>query len=424
MADKHINADGVIKLLKGRKYKWAQVHHTWKPNHADFNGSNHQALQNGMRNYHVNTRGWQDIGQHLTLFPDGTFLTGRNFGTNPAGISGYNAGAFMIEMIGDFDKGKDKLEGKQLQAALKVYNYLENHCGASILFHREKAAKSCPGTGIDKAKFVKAARNFKDDGSADVSVGGSSSSGGGSSKPKPSSSGKLSVDGYFGTATVRALQKALGTTQDGVLSGQNRNSITKAIESNAVDFGGSGSLVVKELQKLIGVNQDGLFGPATIKALQKYLGTAQDGKLSRPSLVVKELQRQLNSGKFGEKKTSSKAKSSGSKANLSVDGKWGEGTTKALQKALGTSQDGIISGQPKNSVTKALYGGTVSFKGNHGSQVIKALQRKVGVNTDGKLGPATVRALQKYLGTTQDGVLSRPSLVVKELQKRLNNGKF
>ncbi|GGP16460.1 peptidoglycan recognition protein family protein [Oceanobacillus neutriphilus] len=111
------------------------------------------------------------------------------------------------------------------------------------------------------------------------------------------------------------------------------------------------------------------------------------------------------------------------KANLSVDGKWGDSTTLALQKALGTPQDGIISKQPRNSATQSLYGNTVQF-GNGGSNVIVALQKKIGAGTDGKLGPGTIRSLQKYLGTPVDGVLSRPSIVVKEMQRRLNAGTF
>jgi hypothetical protein len=110
------------------------------------------------------------------------------------------------------------------------------------------------------------------------------------------------------------------------------------------------------------------------------------------------------------------------KANLTIDGKWGSSTTKALQKALGTVVDGMISNQIRNSVTNNLYGG-VTF-GSGGSLVIKALQRKVGAKADGYLGLETIRKLQSYLGTVVDGKLSRPSLVVKELQRRLNNGTF
>lgn len=119
---------------------------------------------------------------------------------------------------------------------------------------------------------------------------------------------------------------------------------------------------------------------------------------------------------------SSTAKKTNSKANLKVDGKWGKSTTRALQKSLGTTVDGVFSSQPRNAVTQALYGGVTW--GSNGSPAVRSLQRKVGSNADGKLGPATIRALQKHLGTPQDGVLSRPSMVVKELQRRLNAGTF
>lgn len=41
---------------------------------------------------------------------------------------------------------------------------------------------------------------------------------------------------------------------------------------------------------------DGYPGPKTIARLQEYLGTPVDGKISKPSLMVKELQRRLNQG--------------------------------------------------------------------------------------------------------------------------------
>jgi peptidoglycan L-alanyl-D-glutamate endopeptidase CwlK len=106
--------------------------------------------------------------------------------------------------------------------------------------------------------------------------------------------------------------------------------------------------------------------------------------------------------------------------SLAVDGIWGSGTTKALQKVLGTLKDGIISNQPKNSVTKMIVSGITFGKG--GSYVVKTLQKKVGATADGLLGPNTVRKLQQYLKTTVDGVISDPSAMVKELQRRLNKG--
>ncbi|WP_245548536.1 peptidoglycan recognition protein family protein [Gracilibacillus lacisalsi] len=113
------------------------------------------------------------------------------------------------------------------------------------------------------------------------------------------------------------------------------------------------------------------------------------------------------------------------KANLKIDGKWGNATTRALQEYLDTVVDGIISDQLRNAITEAFYGSTIDFgNGRKGSLVIKALQSKIGAKVDGLLGPNTIGKLQKYLGTVYDKKLSRPSLVVKELQRRLNAGTF
>ena len=40
--------------------------------------------------------------------------------------------------------------------------------------------------------------------------------------------------------------------------------------------------------------RDGEIGPETIKAFQKKLGTTQDGRVSKPSQMVKALQRWAN----------------------------------------------------------------------------------------------------------------------------------
>lgn len=109
-------------------------------------------------------------------------------------------------------------------------------------------------------------------------------------------------------------------------------------------------------------------------------------------------------------------------SNILVDGYWGPATTKALQKNLGTSVDGVISGQYPNSVTRAIP--SASFTTRTGSNAIKALQRKLKIKADGYIGIDTVKALQRYLGTYVDGVISKPSNMVKELQRRLNKGDF
>lgn len=114
----------------------------------------------------------------------------------------------------------------------------------------------------------------------------------------PTPRAMITVDGYLGTETMRALQVAFGTPVDGIASGQAKTQATQAFSRGAVQFGTGGSTVVKALQRKIGAKVDGIWGKETTTKLQRYLGTFQDGIVSRPSNMVKELQRRLNNGTF------------------------------------------------------------------------------------------------------------------------------
>jgi len=158
MSDVILTTDALVNLLRAgqfaRRVTALHWHHTWKPSHKDYTGKNGLALQASMREYHTQVNGWSDIGQHLTLLPDGLWVTGRDFNRDPASIAGHNAGALAVEMLGNFDTGHDKLQGRQLGAAVQFGAAAEKLLGAEHIFHREYAAKTCPGTGIDKAWFV------------------------------------------------------------------------------------------------------------------------------------------------------------------------------------------------------------------------------------------------------------------------------
>lgn len=110
----------------------------------------------------------------------------------------------------------------------------------------------------------------------------------------------LEIDGYWGSATVSACQEALGTTIDGIVSGQDYRDMSAigGRPTAAWQIGSGGSVMVQALQSKVGVDADGYFGPNTCRALQSYLGTEVDGVISSPSQCVKELQRRLNDGSF------------------------------------------------------------------------------------------------------------------------------
>lgn len=156
---KKISINDLIIKLDEYDYKEFHVHHTWKPNHGNFTGDNHLKLQNGMKNYHVNHNGWADIAQHISVFPDGVIVTGRDFEDTPVSIRGHNTGAFAMEMIGDFDLGKDRLKDEQLKMVMQITNYFIKR-NIKVVFHNEYSYKTCPGSGIKKETFVKVAKEI------------------------------------------------------------------------------------------------------------------------------------------------------------------------------------------------------------------------------------------------------------------------
>ena len=148
-----------------RKITTVQLHHTYSPSYKDFNGSNHAKLQSGMKSYHVKSRGFSDIAQHFTIFPDGKVMTGRSLDRAAAGIIGCNAGGICIECLGNFDTGGDTMTAAQKAAIAETVKILLDrfHLTAdNVTYHawwtakgqplgdyiKGKSAKTCPGTSF------------------------------------------------------------------------------------------------------------------------------------------------------------------------------------------------------------------------------------------------------------------------------------
>lgn len=155
----------IAELKIARTILFIQQHHTYIPSYIHFKGKNHLALQTGMKNTHIHSNGWSDIGQHFTTFPDGTIMTGRSIEQSPACIYGNNAHAVCIESVGNFDLGKDQMTIEQsntiirMTAALcKKFNFPATT--NKIVYHHwfnlatgernngSKNNKSCPGTNF------------------------------------------------------------------------------------------------------------------------------------------------------------------------------------------------------------------------------------------------------------------------------------
>jgi len=147
-----------------RKVTRIQNHHTLIPSYGDFTGSNHFQLLAGIKAAHLE-RGFKDIGENLTTFPDGTVAVCRSFEEDPACAKGANTGSICIENVGNFDTGKDKMKAAHRDCIVEVNALLCRRFELkvntdTILYHHwfdlvtgkrtggSGTTKSCPGTSF------------------------------------------------------------------------------------------------------------------------------------------------------------------------------------------------------------------------------------------------------------------------------------
>jgi hypothetical protein len=240
MADRILTVEQLLKELEKYNHNELHVHHTYSPNHYNWNNRpDPQYWQDSMRRFHTKTNGWADIAQHVTLCPDGRFITGRPFNQTPASIKGHNTMhglPFMVEMIGNFDIGHDKFEGAQKDSMLKLAQWFDKR-GKYIRFHRENAAKTCPGTSIDKAQFMADVRGKAQGGNNMILKVGCRGSDVLNLQKNLNGLGYDcgKADGIYGNGTkksVQQFQKAQGLNADGIAGPKTLSAIQTALNSN------------------------------------------------------------------------------------------------------------------------------------------------------------------------------------------------
>lgn len=124
-----------------------------------------------------------------------------------------------------------------------------------------------------------------------------------------STSSKLKVDGYIGKDSTTEWQNQLGTTPDGVISGQDASNKKYLERLTSINWDGTSSKMVMALQRKLnaygnyGLKVDGYLGKKTVIALQKwlrdfcgYVRHAIDGYLGPDTAA--NVQNSLNAGMF------------------------------------------------------------------------------------------------------------------------------
>ncbi len=96
-----------------------------------------------MRRWHVDERGWDDVGYHYFIKKDGTVQPGRDLEMTPAAQRGHNVGSVAICLHG---LAAGRFTRDQYLSLIALCREIEDALdgGASFHGHSEVSSKSCP----------------------------------------------------------------------------------------------------------------------------------------------------------------------------------------------------------------------------------------------------------------------------------------
>lgn len=135
------------------------MHHSYIPSQAQYKGA---ASIRGIQNYHMtnSNTGWNDIGYHFLIGPDGKIYQGRPETVVGAHCSP-NTNSVGICVIGYYDEGQDKLNDKIESSIEDLLSWLCSEYDVdpskNLYGHRDYSPKSCPGDYVydNHPKYIK-----------------------------------------------------------------------------------------------------------------------------------------------------------------------------------------------------------------------------------------------------------------------------
>ena len=127
------------------------IHHTYRP--ADDGGDPARRMRQ-MQAFHIDNRGWCDIGYHFVVSQSGRIFQGRSTEKRTgAHVGGENDGNIGTALIGDYQN--NPVIGRQLRAASEIVGWIHRTYGIplnrrTVKGHREWPGQrtSCPGDNL------------------------------------------------------------------------------------------------------------------------------------------------------------------------------------------------------------------------------------------------------------------------------------
>ena len=247
-----------------------------------------------IHSYHLK-KGWAGIGYHYYVRKDGNIYCGRPEDTVGAHAEGNNNDSIGICFEGNFETEimpeAQKAAGKELIAHLK-----QTYGITLVQGHRDVAATSCPGKNFPFAEMAKATTDQGQQEEQKQSETSASGIFGTEilvvdGRWGPAVTRRLQqifdtpVDGKVSHQYLVYKSRNPGLSDAAWEWERDPSGSSRLIEA-----------LQQHLNSVIGagLRVDGHIGPKTIRALQRWMGTAQDGYFSQISSCLKKLQEWAN----------------------------------------------------------------------------------------------------------------------------------
>ncbi len=117
-----------------------------------------------IQDYHQHAKGWNDIGYHFLIDPEGRIFEGRPIGVQGAHVLRHNPGNIGISIMGNYHPpANDVFTPETRRSFVTLGSYIRDNYSvgiSSFYAHRDLGDTDCPGDGLYAQKASLAAEIF------------------------------------------------------------------------------------------------------------------------------------------------------------------------------------------------------------------------------------------------------------------------